>query len=230
MSALIVEIWSDVVCPWCWIGLTRFEKALERFAHHAQVETKHHSYRLMPGQPPLPVAEMVRRKMGGGPAEAARMFAHVEATAAADGLTYHLADSVTGDTLDAHRLIKLGSSEGLGIAMLKRLYRAYLTEQMSVFDHDILLHLAAETGLDPARAQKVLNGDEFHAEIEADQRALNALGGNGVPFFLIGGKYAISGAQPVAAFAQALDRAWAERPLQPLIVAEGPVCGLDGCP
>lgn len=226
---LTVDIWSDVVCPWCWIGLTRLEKALVGFADRDAITVKHHSYRLMPGQPPLPVSEIVSRRMGGTAADAARMFAEVEATAAREGLTYHLSDGVTGDTLDAHRLLKLAETEGRGVATLKRFYRAYLTERLSVFDHASLSTLAIEAGLDEARVREVLAGSEFQAEVDADQRALNSLGGNGVPFFIIGDKYGISGAQPVEAFSQALARAWAELPPRPEILAEGEVCGPDGC-
>lgn len=229
MPKLTVEIWSDVVCPWCWIGLTRLEKALSGFAHREEVSVVHHAYRLMPGQPPLPVEGMVARKMGGSAADAARMFAQVEAVAAEEGLTYHLAGGVTGDTLDAHRLVKLGEAGGRGLDVLKRFYRAYLTERRSVFDHDSLLDLAVEAGLDRDRAHAVLSGTEFQTEIDVDQQALNALGGNGVPFFVIGGKYGISGAQPTQAFAQVLEKAWAEQPARPEIFADGAVCGPDGC-
>lgn len=228
-ARLTVDIWTDVVCPWCWIGLTRFEKALAGFAHHEHVAVVHHAFRLMPGQPPLPVAEAIARKMGGGPEDAARMFSHAEATAAAEGLSYHLAGGVTGDTLDAHRLIKLAEAEGRGAEMLKRLYRAYLTERLSVFAHDSLTRLAVEAGLDPARVAEVLAGSEFRAGIEADQRNLNAIGGNGVPFFVIGGSYGISGAQPVEIFAKALDKAWSELPSPIQTFAAGATCGPDGC-
>ncbi|MFC3061595.1 DsbA family oxidoreductase [Paenirhodobacter populi] len=228
-QGLAVEIWSDVVCPWCWIGATRFARALSGFEHRDRVAVTHHAYRLMPGMAPRPVEEIVAAKMGLPASQAGAVFRQVEEAAAGEGLEYHLAGTLTGDTLDAHRLIKLAAQEGRANAMLLRLYRAYLSEKVSVFDHASLLALAAETGIDRDRAQAVLKGDAFGAEVERDQLTLQRLGGNGVPFFLIGGKYAVSGAQSPEVFAQALEKAWADMPARPEVLADGAVCGPDGC-
>lgn len=228
-QGLAVEIWSDVVCPWCWIGAARFATALSGFEHRDRVEVTHHAFRLMPGAVPRPVAEVVAARMGVPASQADAVFRQVEEVAAAEGLDYHLAGTLTGDTLDAHRLLKLAAQEGLGNAMLLRLYRAYLSEQISVFDHASLLALAAEAGIDLDKARAVLDSDAFGAEVERDSQALQRLGGNGVPFFLIDGKYAVSGAQAPEVFAQALEEAWADRPAVPKVLVDGKVCGPDGC-
>ncbi|OYW17052.1 MAG: hypothetical protein B7Z52_07385 [Burkholderiales bacterium 12-64-5] len=223
---LTVEIWSDVICPWCWIGVTRLSKALRAFGRPDQVTVVHHAFRLMPGAPPRAVEEVVSAKMGIARERAAIVFAEVEAVAASEGLTYRLAGTFTGDTLDAHRLVKLAEAKGRGHEGLETFYRGYLSEQASVFERESLLDLAEKAGLDHEEAAAVLDGNAFLAEVDADQRSLQALGGNGVPFFLIGGKYAISGAQPQATFLKALQQAWEERPVT---IERGNVCGPDGC-
>lgn len=223
---LLIEVWSDVVCPWCWIGWTRLSKALRDFGHADQVLVVPRAYRLMPGLSLRPVADIISAKMRLPVHEVPAMLRQVEAVAASEGLAYHLAGTVTGDTLDAHRLIKLAQARGKGHEVLERLYRGYLSEQASVFEHASLLSLAVEVGLDREDAQAVLDSDAFRVEVDADQRALQALGGNGVPFFLIGGRIAISGAQPQAIFARALQDGWSARPA---VVADGAVCGPDGC-
>lgn len=223
---LTVEIWSDVICPWCWIGLSRLKNAIGTFEHAGQVAITHHSFRLMPGARPRPVEEVIAAKMGLPAHQASSVFRQVEQVASSEGLNYRLAGTLTGDTLDAHRLIKLAQTQGRGSDMLERLYRACLSEQVSVFERDSLLALALEVGLDRNEAAASLDGDRFRADVEADQRGLQALGGNGVPFFLIGGKVAVSGAQPKETFLHALRKGWDARPMD---FAEGGVCGPDGC-
>lgn len=225
-NKLTVEIWSDIICPWCWIGLARFDKALQNFGHADDVKIVHHAYRLMPGVTPRLADEVVAAKMRVALTQVRSVFEQVEAVAAGEGLSYNLSGTFTGDTLDAHRLIKLAAMRGRGQETLESFYRGYLSEQISVLDRDSMLALAARAGLDREEAAAVLDGDAFHAEVDADQRSLQALCGNGVPFFLIGGRYAISGAQPAQVFAQALQKAWDERPVT---ISSGAVCDVDGC-
>lgn len=228
-QTLTVDVWSDVICPWCWIGLTRFEKALAGFEHRDRVKVVHHAYRLMPGAKPRPVRDVIAGRMNVSPSQVPAVLKQVEDVAASEGLTYRLADTSTGDTLDAHRLIKLAETKGFGHAMLVRLYRAYLSEVISVFDAESLAALAAEVGLDADEARAVIADRAYQAEIDEDQRQLQSLGGSGVPFFVIGGKLAVSGGQPSEVFARALTQGWASLPVPPVVFNEGAVCGPDGC-
>lgn len=226
-DTLTLEIWSDVICPWCWIGKRRLESALAAFPHRDQVRIVHRAYRLMPGAPVQPSRAVLAQKLG-SPQQMAAMLAHVEAEAAKEGLEYHLADGWVGDTLALHRLIKYAANCDLGEVTIERFYRAGFTEQLPIFERATQLRLASEIGLDPDDVEAVLDGQVYLAEVEADQRALQATGGNGVPFFLIGGKYTISGAQPQEVFIRALQQAWNARPVA-VAAADGNVCGPDGC-
>jgi predicted DsbA family dithiol-disulfide isomerase len=208
---LIVEIWSDLVCPWCWLGLTRLEWAIAQFDHGGSVELIHHSFRLAPGAAPEPVEAMLGKKYGLPLGAAEENLRRIEATAAADGLTYDLAGTFIGDTLDAHRLVKLAATQGRGEAMVARFYRGYFSEHASLFDNESLLRLAGEAGLDRDAAAKVLANDDFRTAVEADQHRLAELDGQGVPFFLIGGRFVVSGAQSSDLFGRALQKAWSAR-------------------
>jgi predicted DsbA family dithiol-disulfide isomerase len=210
-SKLTVEIWSDLVCPWCWIGLTRFRQALAKFEHGDGVELIHHSFRLAPGAAPEPVEIMLGKKYGLPLGAAEENLRRIEATAAADGLTYDLAGTFIGDTIDAHRLVKLAATRARGEAMVARFYRGYFSEHASLFDKDSLMQLAGEVGLDRDEAASVLAGDDFRAEVEADHHRLAELDGQGVPFFLIGGRFIVSGAQSADLFGRALQKAWSVR-------------------
>ncbi len=224
-QALTVEIWSDLICPWCWIGKRRFEQALAAFAQRDQVKIVHRAFRLMPGVVPQPARNVLLQKLGTQQRMAAAL-AHVEAEAAKEGLTYHLADAWAGDTLDLHRLVKYAASQARAGDVVERLYRAVFTETDNVFDHQTQLRLLTEIGLPRADVEAVLAGDTYGAEVAEDQRALQARGGNGVPFFVIAGSHAISGGQPAEVFARALQQAWDALPIE---VDEGLICGPDGC-
>ncbi|MFP5390214.1 MAG: DsbA family oxidoreductase [Gammaproteobacteria bacterium] len=223
---LTVEVWTDLICPWCWIGEQRFARALAAFPQREHVALAHRSFRLMPGQRPMPTVDMLAGRFG-SPQQARAMMAHVEGEGAKEGLAYRLSNSLAGDTLDAHRLVKLAEASGLGEAAIERLYRAYFIEERSLFDHATLLALVTEVGVDEARAAEVLRTDAFAAEVLADQRAVQAMGATGVPFFVIGGRVAVSGAEPPATFLGALEQAWAGR--TPSVQAAGEVCGPDSC-
>ncbi|GLW38866.1 disulfide isomerase [Pectobacterium carotovorum subsp. carotovorum] len=223
---LTVQIWSDIVCPWCWIGITRLSRALRDFPNIDQVKVTHHAFRLMPGMKPRPVEEVLSEKTRSSRTSAEAMMHQVEQVAAADGLSYKLSGTLNGDTYDAHRIIKLAQQRGRGHEILESFYLGYLSEHASVFDKDSLIALSVRAGLDASEVADVLDSHRFAEELDADQRELQSLGGNGVPFFLIGGRYAISGAQPETIFAQALHQAWQDRPLK---IADGAVCGPDGC-
>jgi len=208
-----VEIWSDVVCPWCYLGKRRFEQALASFEHGDEVEVVYRSFELDPTAAPgvtTPPVGMLTKKYGLSATEADAAQRQMEDRAAQDGLEFHMDGLVSGNTRDAHRLLQLAKDRGQQAELAERLHRAYFTEGRSIFDADSLTELAAEAGLDPAEAMAVLAGDAYADAVEADEAMAHSLGANGVPFFVIDRRYGISGAQPAPALAQALEQAWAE--------------------
>jgi predicted DsbA family dithiol-disulfide isomerase len=204
-----VEIWTDVTCPYSYLGVTRFRQALEAFEHADQVEVTHCSFRLLPGATPQNSAEVLSRKLGVSIEQIPALFQKMEQTAASAGLAYRLDGTVVGDTLDAQRLRKFAETKELGDEVVERLFRGYFSELASIFDKESLVTLATEAGLDPEETRGVLNSDAFRAEVEADQQRHQELGGRGVPFFLINGKPVPSGELHV--FTQALTEAWSTR-------------------
>ena len=208
-----VEIWSDVVCPWCYLGKRRLEQALAGFDHRDDVQVVYRSFELDPtaaADVTTPTVELLADKYGMSPARASQAQREMEERAAADGLTFRLADLRSGNTRDAHRLIQLAKDRDRQAALVERLHRAYFTEQDSVFDHEALTRLAVEAGLDHDEVASVLSGDAYTDHVETDEAMASALGATGVPLFVIDRKYGISGAQPAATIAEVLAQAWRE--------------------
>jgi predicted DsbA family dithiol-disulfide isomerase len=206
-----VDIWSDLVCPWCYLGKRRFDKALASFAHRDRVQVTQHSFQLDPSMPKgstVNQLDLLMSKYGMAETQANAQQAKLERLAAADGLEYHLAGGVVGNTSDAHALVHLGKEHGIADAVLECLYRAHFTQQRSLFDHESLVELAAEAGLDPDEARRVLTDGTYTEAVDADGREARALGADGVPFFVIDNRYGVSGAQPIEFFSKALDDAW----------------------
>ena len=206
-----IDIWSDIVCPWCYLGKRRFERALEAFEDRAEVQVVHRSFQLDPTRPKGQTQnrrEMLMSKYHLAAAQVEAMDARMEQTAAADGLEYHLRPGgVTGNTYDAHRLLHLAAAHGQQDVTLDRFYRAYFTEGRSVFDDASLTALAGESGLDAGDVERVLTSDAYAAEVAADIRAAQELGANGVPFFVFDHRCGVSGAPSIDVFAQVLARA-----------------------
>ncbi len=208
-----IDIWTDLVCPWCYVGKRRFEKAFATFEHRGDVQVVHRSFQLNPAAPAgqtSPRRDALMSKYGLSEAQVDAMNARMEQTAAEEGLEYKLSGGVTGNTFDAHRVLHLAHDRGRQDEVIERLYRAYFTEQRSLFDHDSLVELAGEAGLDRDEVRRVLTGDEYADAVARDIAEARALGASGVPFFVIDQRYGISGAQPPEVFAQALERAWAD--------------------
>jgi len=209
-----VHIWSDVVCPWCYLGKRRFEHALALFDHRDEIRVMHRSFQLDPSRPrhqTMSRREMLKSKYQLTEQQVQDMDARMERLADIEGLEYHLTDAgLTGNTLDAHQLLQLGKARGIQDAMIERLYRAYFTEQRSVFDRDSLVTLAGEAGLDQSEARDVLERDAYVDAVTADVLEARALGVSGVPFFVLGGRYGVSGAQATEVFTEALTKAWEE--------------------
>lgn len=210
-----IHIWSDIVCPWCYLGKRRFEHALALFDHRNEIHVTHRSFQLDPSRPRHETAnrrEMLKTKYQLSDQQVRDMDTRMEHLADIEGLEYHLTDAgLTGNTLDAHQLLQLGKARGVQDAVIERLYRAYFTEQRSVFERDSLVALAGEAGLDVAETRDVLERDVYAGAVADDVREARALGVSGVPFFVIGGRYGVSGAQATDVFTEALTKAWEER-------------------
>ena len=214
MAPLTVEIWSDVVCPWCYIGKRRFEAAVERFEHRDEVELRWRSFELDPEAAPssdLPAAERLAQKYGMSVQDAAAKHAEMSVLAARDGLEFHLDRSRGGNTFDAHRLIALAADHGVQDALKERLMRAYFTDSEPIADHATLARLAGEAGLDASEARAVLDSDRYADAVRSDERLALQIGIRGVPFFVLDRRYGVSGAQPADALLGALEQAWAQR-------------------
>jgi predicted DsbA family dithiol-disulfide isomerase len=208
-----VEIWADVVCPWCYLGKKRFEQALSSFEHKDKVQVTYRSFQLDPSAPPgvtTPTADMLQQKYAMSAARAEQAQREMEQRAAADGLTFRLSGLRSGNTWDAHRLLQLAKASGRQDQLMERLQRAYFTEQDSIFDHESLTRLAVEAGLDRDDVTEVLTSDQYADHVATDQAMAQALGATGVPLFVIDRRYGISGAQPAPTITDVLERAWAE--------------------
>ncbi|MFF3843677.1 DsbA family oxidoreductase [Streptomyces sp. NPDC002328] len=231
-----VEIWSDIACPWCYVGKARFEKALAAFPHRDQVEVVHRSFELDPGRAKgdvQPVITMLTKKYGMSEAQAQAGEDNLGAQAAAEGLDYRTRDRDHGNTFDLHRLLHLAKERGRQDELIQILYRANFAEERSLFSEgdERLVELAVAAGLDPDAVREVLADPTAYAdEVRADEREAAELGANGVPFFVLDRAYGVSGAQPAEVFAQALARAWGDRsPLELIDDGGAEACGPDGC-
>ncbi|HEY4630399.1 MAG TPA: DsbA family oxidoreductase [Blastococcus sp.] len=226
-----IEVWSDVVCPWCYIGKRRLETALERFPHRDQVEVVWRSFQLDPSAPEgetVPTLAALAAKFGRPVDEVRAMQAHVEEIAAGEGLRYDLAEGLSGNTLLAHELLHLAAEHGLRNELKERLLHAYFEEGRSVFDVDALVPFAVEVGLDEAEVREALADRRYLAAVRQDGATAQALGATGVPFFVVDRKYGAAGAQPAELLLQILERAWAEaNPLITVPAADG--CTDDSC-
>ncbi|MBL3667311.1 DsbA family oxidoreductase [Streptomyces sp. M2CJ-2] len=229
-----VEIWSDIACPWCYVGKARFEKALGEFPHRDDVEVVHRSFELDPGRAKddiQPVLTMLTKKYGMSQAQAEAGEDNLGAQAAAEGLPYRTRGRDHGATFDMHRLLHFARAQGRQVELLDLLYRANFAEERSVFgDDERLLELATAAGLDTDAARAVLaDPDAYAAEVREDQREAAELGARGVPFFVLDRKYGVSGAQPAEVFTRALTQAWGERSPLKIVDGDAEACGPDGC-
>jgi len=229
-----VEIWSDVICPWCYIGKRRFEAALARFPQGPEVEVVWRSFELDPDAPAHrqeSLEQMLSAKYGMTVAQARAANDRVTGLAAAEGLEYRLGVARPGNTFDAHRLLHLAARRGVQGALKERLFRAYFTEGEPIGEPEALVRLAAEAGIDAEEARVVLESGAYAGEVRADEEDAAALGAQGVPFFVIDRAFGVSGAQPADVLLRALRQAWpAAHPLQAVDgAAAGDVCSDDGC-
>lgn len=221
-----VEVWSDVVCPWCYIGKRRLEAALASLEDPGAVEVIWRSFQLDPNAPAVaerPLRDALALKYGVSPAQVDRMIANVAAEARKEGLAFNLDLAQGGNTLDAHRLLHRARDLGFGDALKERLLRAYFTEGRPIADREVLLELWTEVGLDPAEARGALASDELITQVRAEAQRASALGARGVPFFVFNGSHAVSGAQPQHVLRQVMEQALHAE------AVPSPTCGDEGC-
>jgi predicted DsbA family dithiol-disulfide isomerase len=213
---LKVDVWSDLACPWCYVGKRHLEQALERFEHAGEVEVTFRSFELDPGAPPAPKdptethAQKLARKYGMSVAEAQARLDSMTRMGEGKGITFDFAKVISTNTFDAHRLLWLAKSQGKGLAVTERLMRAYFSEGRALGEREVLVQLAAEAGLEPAQARAALESGAFEREVRGDEAQAQEYGISGVPFFVLG-RYGVSGAQPPEVLLKALATAWAEQ-------------------
>ncbi len=209
-----VEIWSDVACPWCYIGKRRFEAALAEFEHRDEVQVRWRSFELDPEAPHERAgdnAERLAQKYGMTVEQAHAAQQQLTDVAAGEDLGFRFDILRSGNTFDAHRVVHLAESHGLQDAMKERLMRAYLTEGELISDHDTLVRLAAEVGLEEQEVRELLAGDHYAQEVRDDERAADQFGISAVPTFVVARRVGASGAQPPDALLELLRQGWAKR-------------------
>ena len=229
-----VEIWSDVMCPFCYIGKRKFENALAQFPQKDKINIIWKSFQLDPTtvtDPSLNTIEHLAHKKGWSKEQAAETTAHVTDIAKKVGLDFHFEKAVVANSFDAHRLSHLAKKHGKQNELEEKLFLAYFTEGKNTADHSTLLQIAKEIGLDEKEATDVLNSTTYSNEVEQDIAEAQQVGVRGVPFFVIDRKYAVSGAQESETFLGALTKAYEEsKPiLESLNANEDNTCGPDGC-
>ena len=243
-----VEIWSDIACPWCYVGKRRFEAALARFTHRDQVDVRWRSFELDPGarsatvdEPGPDYADRLAKKYSTTRAGAQRMIDSMTTTGAEEGLALRFDKAVRANTFDAHQVVHLAAQRGLQDQVKERLLRAYFVEGEAVGDRATLVRLTRDAGLDADEVERALDTQAYAEAVRADEAEAGALGIGGVPFFVVDRKYGVSGAQPADQLLQVLERAWQES--RPSLTMVGPntsgsadsasagdaACGPDGC-
>ncbi len=237
-SRLKIEIWSDVICPFCYIGKRHFEAALRDFKHADKLQIVWKSFLLAPETPErregpaLSYADALAERKGFSPQQVAGMFAQVTQMARAAGLDFYLDKAVAANTIPAHRLIQAAKTKGLGDAMEEILFKAFFTEGKDIGDPAILADLGASAGLDEAAVQTAFSDVRTAQAVAEEVEEARQLGISGVPFFVLDRKYGVSGAQPAEVFLQSLETAfseWEAQQSQPkLDVTGGPACTPEG--
>ena len=234
MKKLRVDVWSDIACPWCYVGKRRLESALRTFPERDHVEVVWRAFELDPSAPReradgLTYAERLARKYGTSVPEAERMIMTMTEVAKADGLDFHFERIRPGNTFDAHRLLHLAAERGLQDAVKERFLRGYLTDGEPIGDPKTLVRLGSDAGLAAEAIGAVLAGSAHGEAVRADEEQATRLGITGVPFFVVGGRLAVSGAQSAAVLLRALEQGWRGATARTQAAGEGTACGPEGC-
>jgi predicted DsbA family dithiol-disulfide isomerase len=235
-NKLKVQIWSDIMCPFCYIGKRRIEEALQKFEHKEAVDIEWKSYQLdasFIASPEDNMVEHLAEKYRKDNDWAQNMLDNMTQNAKTAGLDFHFEKAILANSFNAHRLLHLAKKYNLANDLEELLFKAYLTEGKNINDLETLSKLGIEVGLDAEEIAQVLNSDTYGSEVQQDQEEANAIGVQGVPFFVLDNKYAISGAQPAAAFLETLEKVWEEGKFETkptlLNTTDGNSCGIDGC-
>ena len=230
-----IEIWSDVACPFCYIGKRKIEKAISNFPHKDKIEVEWKSFLLNPDQitqPNKSSEEYLAEVKGWSIEQTREITANVVNMAAQEGLEYHLDKSVVANTKKAHRVLHLAKTEGKGDEMKETLLKAYFTDSLNIDDDTVLIKLGKEIGLSDSAISEVLTSDKFQNEVDQDIYESRTIGVKGVPFFVLDRKFAISGAQPDSVFDQTLEKAWNEfakaNPALEIAEGDGESCEVGG--
>jgi len=228
-----VDIWSDVRCPFCYIGKRKFENALEKFPHKNEIEVNWHSFELDPSletNTEVSAIEHISEIKGISKVQAEGMHEHVINVAKEVGLDFDFEKSVVANSFNAHRLIQLAKTKGLGNEIEEQLFKAHFTEGKNIDDKETLVQTGMSIGLDEKEIKEMLASDAFAKEVKQDEMQAQSIGVRGVPFFVLNDKYAVSGAQSPDTFLEVLNQTWKEfeEEKQPLIVTEGESCSVDG--
>jgi predicted DsbA family dithiol-disulfide isomerase len=231
---LRIDVWSDIACPWCFVGKRRLERALGDFPHADEVEVVWRAFELDPSAPAerdpgVSHAHRLAKKYGMSVEQAQQRSEQLRQTARGEGLSFDFEHIRSGNMFDAHRLVHLGRERGLQDAVKERFLSAYLEQGQLLSDHGTLLRLAVEAGLAENEVADVLASDQFTEEVRVDEAEARELGISGVPCFVLDGRYAVSGAQPPQALLSVLHQAWNELEQAEPAYAEGAACGPDGC-
>lgn len=228
-----VEIWSDVVCPWCYIGKRRFEAAVRQFEGRKDVEVVWRSFELDPSAPKATdkdMATMLSDKYRMSKEKAMESIANITNLASSEGLEYHLESAKMGNSFDAHRLLQLASLKGLGDAMKERLLKAYFTDSMEISSQEVLVEIGTEVGLDAVELREMYAGDYMAQDVRNDEALASKYGITGVPFFVFESKYGVSGAQATEVFVEVLNKVSEESSAISVIGESGaPGCADDSC-
>ncbi|GAB4075095.1 DsbA family oxidoreductase [Barrientosiimonas marina] len=233
-----IDVWSDFVCPFCYIGKRHLDFALEQFPYRENVEVAYKSYELEPNAE-LNAGDNIHERLaatkGMSFEQAKSMNEQVGKQAAEAGLTYHFDTMKPTNTFDAHRVAKYAAEKGKGKDMTERLLKAYFTESELISDYKTLIRLAGEAGLDKDEVSALLEKDDYAIHVRADEEQARQLGAEGVPFFVFNEKYAVSGAQPQKVFADVLEQVWEEEQEKPGLQSLNPkkskttYCTDEGC-
>lgn len=232
MRGVRIDIWSDIVCPWCYVGSRRLDAALASFPHADDVEIVWRSYELDPNAPPErpgTYVEHLARKYGIDTEDARARLDHMTTVAADAGATLRFEAARPGNTFDAHRLLHLARTLGVQGELKERLLAATFTEGRPIADRETLTKLAADVGIGEDEARRTLDGDGFAAEVRADEAEARTIGVRGVPFFVFDRRYAVSGAQPPEVLLEVLEHTWRESHPAPRIDVEGAACEGPDC-
>lgn len=230
-----IEIWSDVLCPYCYIGKRRLEQALDQFEHSGDIEIEWKSFQLQPDaetRPEKNPAEHLAEVKGWSIEQTDQMFRRVTDMAAKEGLEFNMNDAIVANSFNAHRFAHYAKTQGKGDEAEEALFKAYFTDGKNIDDTDTLVALGKEIGMNAEETRKVLESEEYGDAVKQDIQVSQNIGIRGVPFFLFDRKYAISGAQQSEVFLKALNKSWSEwkNEQQPVELAakEGEACDIDG--